>query len=398
MIKCPICQKENQDTVSNCQNCSYDLTPYPGDLSELPIAYVEKQQRQLDSVKSMWQKFTQAYTTSSRKYQSQIQQLQEALRIEKTKKPAISDELVIQLNAQIQELETEKSELKLEKERLQEQLIQCFSKAVEIEALTEKLTKIEHKLLSTTSFISQPEKKKLEKQSDYTENLPNGVKLDLIYISKGEFMMGSNEYGNEQLKHLVTISEPFYLGKYPITQGQYQAVMGKNPSHFGGENNPVDNVSWHDAVEFCQKLSHMTGKKYKLPSEAQWEYACRAGSTGEWFFGDDEDQLKDYAWYGYNSNDQTRAIGQKKPNKLGLYDMYGNVCEWCEDNYMDNYEHAPRDGSAYKNKSAMYVVLRGGCWSSIPRYCRSASRHYHKGEDRSFMNGFRVMCVVDNNR
>ncbi len=144
---------------------------------------------------------------------------------------------------------------------------------------------------------------------NFTENLPNGIKLEMVYIPAGEFMMGSNESKNEQPIHKVRLKE-FYIGKFPITQAQYQSVMGNNPSSFKGENQPVEKVSWNDAQEFCRQLSQITGRKYRLPSESQWEYACRAGSTTQWCFGDNKSQLKEYAWYGiWNRFSGTHPVG-----------------------------------------------------------------------------------------
>ncbi len=219
------------------------------------------------------------------------------------------------------------------------------------------------------------------------------IKLEMIAIPAGEFMMGSNESDNEKPIHPVKLKE-FYIGKYPITQAQYQAIMGENPSRFKGENNPVERVSWNNAQEFCQKLSAKTGKQYKLPSEAQWEYACRAGSKTKWCFGDDESQLTNYAWYRDNSQNQTHPVGEKKPNNWGLYDMHGNVWEYCEDDWHKNYQNAPNDGKPWIDNSSKYPVQRGGSWFNLPNNCRSASRNILLARDDFFDDdGFRVVCV-----
>jgi formylglycine-generating enzyme required for sulfatase activity len=164
----------------------------------------------------------------------------------------------------------------------------------------------------------------------------------------------------------------FAIGKYPITQAQYEAVMEINPSRFkNNPQNPVERISWDDAQAFCQKLSQITGKTYRLPTEAEWEYACRGGTTTRFYFGDDANQLEDYAWYHENSQKTTHPVGQKKPNAWGLYDMSGNVWEWCQD-----------------------VVNRGGSWYSDPDLCRSAYCHYDNYR-RDYQNnnlGFRVVC------
>lgn len=163
----------------------------------------------------------------------------------------------------------------------------------------------------------------------------------------------------------------FKIGKYPITQEQYEAVMGKNPSYFkNNPQNPVEQVSYDDAAAFCQKLSEMTGKNYRLPTESEWEYACRAGTTTGYYFGDDCHQLENYAWYFDNSQGTTHPVGQKLPNTWGLYDMIGNVWEWCQQ-----------------------VVMRGGFWGNLPDNCRSAIRinNIRRG-DRYYIRGFRVVC------
>jgi hypothetical protein len=239
----------------------------------------------------------------------------------------------------------------------------------------------------------------------FTETLAGNTKLEMVKIPAGSFAMGTEEtevirfcreYGtdwfkNEMPQHRVNLQE-FYLGKYPIIQEQYQAIMGNNPSHFkDNPKNPVENVSWNDAQEFCQKLSDKTGKKYRLPSEAEWEYACRAGTQTHYYFGDNADLLGEYAWYGEKSGSKTHPVGQKKPNNWGLYDVSGNVWEWCEDVWHDNYKNAPTDGTAWNHDNSQNNkrVVRGGSWSFYPRYCRSASRLSSDVRYVSF--GFRVV-------
>ncbi|WP_072927861.1 SUMF1/EgtB/PvdO family nonheme iron enzyme [Microcystis aeruginosa] len=238
----------------------------------------------------------------------------------------------------------------------------------------------------------------------FTEKISNVVTLEMVSLPAGEFLMGSadsdpNAESYEKRQHQVKVNS-FAIGKYPVTQAQYQAVMGTNPSHFknnswlkNNQQNPVENVSWNDAKAFCQKLSQITGKTYRLPTEAEWEYACRAGTTTRYYFGDDANQLGDYAWYDGNSQDKTHPVGQKKPNAWGLYDMSGNVFEWCEDNWHDSYENAPRDGSAWLIRDNHFQILRGGSWCSHPVLCRSASRSLVNRRDYplNFL-GFRVVC------
>ena len=211
--------------------------------------------------------------------------------------------------------------------------------------------------------------------SNFTENLGYGINLEMIAILGGKFQMGDNHLKYAKPLHSVSI-KPFFIGKYLVTQEQYQVVMRKNSSYFKGEEHPVDNVSWNDAVKFCQKLSQKTGKKYRLPSEVEWEYACRAGTQKKC-------KLKDYAWYDENSGGKTHPVGKKKPNNFGLYDMQGNVWEWCSDHWNE------------KNASTDIRVLRGGSWDDNAGNCRSTFRSKSIANFRYRGYGFRVVCVAE---
>ena len=240
--------------------------------------------------------------------------------------------------------------------------------------------------------------------SSFTEDLGNGIKLEMIAIPGGTFLMGSpdNEAersSNESPQHQVTVPS-FFMGKYQLTQAQYQAIIGVNPSSFKGDNRPVENVSWDDAVAFCQKLIQKTGKNYRLPSEAEWEYACRAGTKTPFSFGDNitTDLVNYDGNYPYNSapkgkyRQETTDVGTFPPNAFGLYDMHGNVCEWCEDDWHENYINAPKDGSAWNSQSgSVRRLLRGGSWGSNARYCRSALRYGLLRGSRYYYCGFRVV-------
>ncbi|MDB9545188.1 SUMF1/EgtB/PvdO family nonheme iron enzyme [Microcystis aeruginosa CS-1036] len=234
-------------------------------------------------------------------------------------------------------------------------------------------------------------------QTSFTENLPNGITLEMVNLPAGEFLMGSPDSdpdarSYEKPPHQVQVNS-FAIGKYPVTQAQYEAVMGTNPSHFkNNPQNPVEQVNWNDAQAFCRKLSQITGKTYRLPTEAEWEYACRAGTTTRYYFGDDANQLGDYAWYDGNSQKTTHPVGQKKPNAWGLYDMSGNVWEWCEDDWHDNYIGAPKDGSAWLKNGNNCSPVRGGSWCVNPNYCRSAFRSPYDRRDDDGNLGFRVVC------
>ncbi|MGO8751876.1 MAG: formylglycine-generating enzyme family protein, partial [Thermoguttaceae bacterium] len=267
--------------------------------------------------------------------------------------------------------------------------------------------------MAGTAFSEEPQ----QPPKELTVDLGKGVKLDMVLIPAGEFKMGSGEsaedtvaffnktYGEGFLKadffkaehpqHRVRITKPFYLGKYLVTQEQWEAVMGSNPSEFKGPNNPVEKVSWEDCQQFLGKLNAKSaagGGKFQLPSEAQWEYACRAGSKTKYCFGDDKSKLGEYAWYDANSGNTTHPVGGKKPNAWGLYDMHGNVCEWCQDWWgRDYYAKSPADdptGAATGSDR----VFRGGGWGGPAWGCRSALRIHGEPGLRAYL-GLRVSRV-----
>ena len=221
------------------------------------------------------------------------------------------------------------------------------------------------------------------------ETLPGGIKLEMVAIPAGSFMMGSNEYDSQKPIHKVTLKE-FYLGQYPVTQEQYQAVMGNNPSRFkDNPKNPVENVSWNDAQEFCQKLKKLklTDKDFRLPTEAEWEYACRAGTQTHFYFGNKENQLGEYAWFDKNSDSITHPVGQKKPNNWELYDMIGNVWQWCGDfthsSYAEKLENIKNNGNIiWPDSNGTRHILRGGCWNQGARSCYSATRIGRDADER----------------
>ena len=234
---------------------------------------------------------------------------------------------------------------------------------------------------------------------ELTVDLGKGIKLELVLIPAGEFLMGSPDSdkdvdADEHLQHRVRITKPFYLGKYLVTQEQWEAVMGDNPSHFKGPKNPEEMVSWEDCQQFLKRLNDKVGGgKFQLPSEAQWEYACRAGSETRYCFGDDSSKLGEYAWYDANSGNKSRPVGGKKPNAWGLSDMHGNVWEWCQDWRKDGYyKQSPVDDptGAATGSSRVY---RGGCWIYPAWCCRSAYRGHGEPGLRCSGLGFRVSRV-----
>jgi len=232
-----------------------------------------------------------------------------------------------------------------------------------------------------------PPVSKTETLKELTLDLGGGITMKLVLIPSGKFVMGEGKDRPE-----VIISKPFYMGVTEVTQAQYEAVMGTNPSHFKGATNPVEQVSWNDATEFCKKLSEKTRQTVRLPTDAEWEYTCRAGTTTRFSFGDDDSALGDYAWYKANSGGTTHPVGQKKPNAWGLYDMEGNVVEWCADRYGDYPKGAVTD--PHGSDTGPCRVLRGGGWDEIPNNCRSAFQSGDTPDDRSLYVGFRVAVSV----
>ena len=218
----------------------------------------------------------------------------------------------------------------------------------------------------------------------------NSIGMSFVLIPAGEFMLGSNDgYDDEKPVHRVRITKPFYMGVTEVTQRQYDWVVGENPSYFKGADNPVEQVSWSAVTEFCKIMSQRAQKTVRLPTEAEWEYACRAGSTGKYCFGNSERQLGDYAWYDDNSGNKTHPVGQKKPNAWGLYDMHGSVLEWCADWYG---EYPPGEVSDPTGPSTgRYRVVRGGSWRYYANYSRSANRYYCDPTFTYFSLGFRVV-------
>lgn len=194
--------------------------------------------------------------------------------------------------------------------------------------------------------------------------------------------------------HTVRLAYSFFIACFPITQGQYQLVCGNNPSQFSdAENLPVENVSWFDAKLFCEKLSTLTQSHFRLPSEAEWEYICRAGATTEYFFGDNAQDLGNYAWYDLNSNEQTAPVGLKAPNPWGIYDLVGNVWEWCEDVWHGDYQNAPTDGSSWmtNQETQLRRCVRGGAWNMDAFRCRSSYRSYDWNDTKTNRLGFRIV-------
>ena len=274
--------------------------------------------------------------------------------------------------------------------------------------------------------IAEEIKRKKGEAQYFTEDLGNGITLDMVYIPGGKFKMGTKEkkierlvkkfdgkgYRREKPLHKVTV-QPFFMGKFQVTQAQWKAIaslpkverdLDSDPSYFKDDNRPVERVNWYDAVEFCARLCKKTGREYRLPSEVEWEYACRAGTKTPFHFGETiTGKLANYdASYTYADEleekyrTKTTQVGQFPPNAFGLYDMHGNVWEWCADTWHDNYEGSPTDGSAWtQGGNETFSPLRGGSWHEAPSRCRSAYRsHYVARVDIDDAVGFRVGCGV----
>ena len=229
-------------------------------------------------------------------------------------------------------------------------------------------------------------------------DLGSQVTMKLALIPSGKFLMGSpaDEAGrarDQVPQREVTISRPFYLGAYEVTQRQYEQVMGPHRSRHKGPDNPVDSVAWDQAAEFCRKLSDLARRTVRLPTEAEWEYACRAGTTTPFHFGDDEKDLDQYAWHKANSARKTHPVGTKKPNRFGLYDMQGNIWEWCADfhaPYDPNDKADPTGPAAGKHR-----VVRGSAYVGRPTTFRSAARFRAPANCRACHMGFRVAADAD---
>ena len=282
------------------------------------------------------------------------------------------------------------------------------------------------KSASSTTKVPSPKRSVPQSGREWT----NTIGMKLVRIEAGEFLMGTTKdqvdqlmrlfpdskrerFDDEQPQHSVKISRPFFLGIHEVTQGQYQAVMGNNPSEFKGSDDlPVENVSWLDAVGFCNKLSEresrtpfyringtevtiVGGNGYRLPTEAEWEYACRAKSATLYPFGDEANKLDEHAWYTSNAESKTHPVGQKLPNAWGLYDMLGNVWEWCTDGYDEKYYVSSPPADPSGAVGASYRVIRGGCWLNVPGSCRPAHRGGYAPGYQRVNRGFRVAAVQE---
>ncbi len=236
---------------------------------------------------------------------------------------------------------------------------------------------------------SRAKVQKVKPATGITNKTSTFAGIEFIWCSPGAFMMGSpsteTDRSPDEIQHQVTLTRGFWMGKYEVTQAQWESVMGTNPSYFKGKDLPVEQVSWDDVQAFLTKLNQQGKGAFRLPTEAEWEYACRAGTTTAFCFGDAPAQLGDYAWYNQNSGGQTHPVGQKRPNAWGLYDMHGNVYEWCQDWFGDYPIGAVTDPPG--STSGSDRVNRGGGWNYSPGGCRSAIRYWNSPGYRSHLPG-----------
>ena len=234
----------------------------------------------------------------------------------------------------------------------------------------------------------------------YVENADCDLNMKMIYVEGGSFQMGGTaEQGkdaerNERPVHKVTL-DSYYIAECEVTQAQWQKIMGNNPAHFKGANNPVECVGWKKVEEFCVKLSRMTGKTYILPTEAQWEYAARGGQKSQGYKYSGGSIADEVAWTSDNGGRKTHAVKQKKPNELGLYDMSGNVFEFCSDWFRDDYYASSPELNPTGPSSSRFRIMRGGCWGVPPLQARVSCRWGISTRYCDSFAGFRVVCIPD---
>jgi len=246
----------------------------------------------------------------------------------------------------------------------------------------------------------------VKKDSNLPDPYKNSADIELLLVEPGTFQMGSDHreqkwYDNERPAHQVRITNPFYLGKYPLTNRQLVNILGEVPnSKFIIDDKPVSKISWNDAQGIIDRLNEIENTdKYRLPTEAEWEYACRAGTTTRFYYGADNELLMEYGWCRDDGVRGPQPVGQKKPNNWGFHDMHGNVWEWVQDIYLPDYNNTPTDGSANLSSppdATEMRVLRGGSWQTSSYGCRSSSRFFNPPDvhRRSSRVGFRIASDV----
>ena len=261
--------------------------------------------------------------------------------------------------------------------------------------LTKEAVATQQNIVSQPIVAQQPmEQTPVTKVNNISIPVKDGISIDMVRVEAGTFTMGAtpemkDPYEDEKPTHRVTLTNDYYMGKYEVTQALWQTVMGNNPSNFKGDNLPVEKVSWDDCQEFISKLNRITGKTFRLPTEAEWEYAARGGNKSRGYQYSGSNNLLDVAWFRDNSGSKTHAVGTKQPNELGIYDMSGNVCEWCHDWY-GAYSSSSQVNPTGAN-SGSYRVIRGGSWYFSAMYSRSSCRYEHAPGYRSTIFGLRLV-------
>ena len=261
--------------------------------------------------------------------------------------------------------------------------------------LSKEAVATQQNIVSQPAVAQQPVVQAPIANSDnITIPVKDGISIDMVRVEAGTFTMGAtaemkDPVGNEKPTHRVTLTNDYYIGKYEVTQALWKAVMGNNPSNFKGDNLPVEQVSWYDCQDFLSKLNRITGKTFRLPTEAEWEYAARGGNKSRGYQYSGSNNTLDVAWFRDNSGSNTHAVGTKQPNELGIYDMSGNVREWCQD-WKGEYSSSSQVNPTGAN-SGSDRVFRGGSWSGEARYCRSSYRLYYTPDYSNYSLGLRLV-------
>ncbi|MCU0533377.1 MAG: SUMF1/EgtB/PvdO family nonheme iron enzyme [Hydrococcus sp. Prado102] len=437
MPRCPVCQNRyvlGKD--KHCPNCDWDFQSYPFFIGMIPEV-AQKENTRLAWAVKLWSAFksNQEQLKEANKtkleFQSELEQnyqqqslLGQASRQQEARLAQLQEQLnrdrsdLAQLRAEIERLKQNKTISDVTSSPPKVQIPQTKPALAPTELPSEPVGIQE---LNFQVAIVEPQERPVSHETAtaryFSEDLGNGVFLNLVCLPGGTLLMGSpeNEAGresHEDPQHSVEI-QPFALSQFPITQAQWQAIahlpqidrpLNPDPSNFKAPNLPVEQVSWYDAVEFCARLARLTKRDYRLPSEAEWEYACRAGTTTPFHFGETiSSDLANYdGSYTYSFEAEGQYRQQTTPvgsfgvaNAFGLYDMHGNVWEWCADSWHEDYRDAPSDGSIWQSDSSdSRRVLRGGSWYCLPNLCRSAQRHWEQADYGGSGTSFRVACSV----
>lgn len=461
MPRCPVCQALHKSADERCPACGWNLQSYSFVTGLLPEV-AQKEQSKLAWAKDLWgvlmrhreqitqlqlqiKEFTKAETRFNSQLAEALQAREQLMDIVQERDLALEafqaelETLQAQL-AQAQASQAQASQAQFTQSQFtQSQPAQIISESSNSESSNQVLVLPDSApgnsaLTRNPVLIPQPARQTFQfrsltvdrqgnityensKAECFLESLAPDVELEMVRVPGGKFWMGSPETetdreASETALHLVTVA-PLWLGRFPITQRQWQAVaalsqversLNPTPSNFKGDARPVEQVSWHDAIEFCARLSQITGRYYRLPSEAEWEYACRAETRTPFHFG----PTIAAAWANYDGNyiystgiegeyrQQTTPVHMfQLANAFGLSDMHGNVWEWCADSWHENYHGAPSDGSVWSGTGAeTQRVLRGGAWYCLPSLCRSAHRHWDQADHAGSGISFRVVCTL----